>query len=143
MPDRPLDKTARDLDGIHVLLVEDTDDSRQVLRLTLQSCGAVVTSVATAKEAESLLWELRPHVLVTAINMPDDEVTQIRAVRAMSAAHGIHVPTIAITAARGRRAELLAEGFVEVLEKPLDPIEVCRTIRQHLPKPLREAAARD
>ena len=140
VPDKPMKKSARDLDGVHVLIVEDTDDSREVLRLTLQSCGALVTSVATAKEAESLLRELRPHILVTDITMPDDGITLIRAVRAMATAQGIRVPTVAITAARGRSAELLAEGFVEVLQKPLDPIELCRSIRRHLPRFVSEVA---
>ena len=143
MPHSPTDKAVRDLDGVHVLIVEDSDDSREVLRLALQYCGALVTSVATASEAESLLRELRPHVLVTDINMPDDGVALIRAARAMIAAHGFRVPTIAVTAARGRRAELLAEGFVEVMEKPLDPIGLCRTIRQHVPRPVSEAADDD
>lgn len=143
MPDKPIDKSARDLGGIHALIVEDSNDSREVLRLALQYCGALVTSVASASEAESLLSELRPHVLVTDINMPDDGVTLIRAVRAMSAAHGFRVPTIAVTGARGRRAELLAEGFVEVMEKPLDPIELCRSIRRHLPNQVSEAADGD
>src|SRR5215470_16511600 len=99
--DKPIHKTAHDLGGIHALIVEDNGDSREVLRLALQYCGALVTSVATASEAESLLSELRPHVLVTDINMPDDGVALIRAVRAVTAAHGFRVPTIAVTAAGG------------------------------------------
>ncbi len=87
-----------DLDGVHVLIVEDTDDSREILQLCLQYCGAFVTSAATAKEAERLLSELRPHVLVTDISMPDDGVALIRAVKATATAQGIHVPIIAITA---------------------------------------------
>jgi CheY-like chemotaxis protein len=31
-----------DLDGIHVLVVEDNDDSRDMLRLALEQCGAFV-----------------------------------------------------------------------------------------------------
>jgi CheY-like chemotaxis protein len=33
----------------------------------------------------------------------------------------MHIPAIAMTAYRGRREDLLAEGFVELLEKPFDP----------------------
>ena len=71
--------------------------------------------------------------------MSDDGVALIRAVKAIATVEGI--PIIAITAARGRRAKLLAEGFVEVVLKPLDPIELCRTVRRHLPTPASEAAA--
>ena len=43
----------RDLDGVHVLVVEDTDDSREVLRAVLEYCGALVTTAASAEEAKS------------------------------------------------------------------------------------------
>jgi CheY-like chemotaxis protein len=44
---------------------------------------------------------------------------------------GIRIPAIAVTAYQGRREELLAEGFVELIEKPLDPIALCGVIRRH------------
>ncbi len=131
------DTTVVDLDGIHVLIVEDTAESLEVLRVALQCCGALATSVATAREAEHLLRELRPHVLITDINKPDDGVALL------GMAGTILVATIAITAACGRRADLEAEGFVEVVESPLDALEVCRTIRQHLLIPASEAADSD
>jgi CheY-like chemotaxis protein len=36
-----------------------------------------------------------------------------------------------VTAYRGRREELLAEGFVELVDKPLNPIELCSVIARH------------
>jgi CheY-like chemotaxis protein len=127
----PRGHPAMDLTGVHVLVVEDTDDSREILRIALEYCGALVTAVASAEEAKRLLAEIRPHVLVTDIAMPDDGIEIIREVKAFVQAKGLHIPTIAITAHRGRRAELLAEGFTELMEKPLDPIKLCATIRQH------------
>jgi hypothetical protein len=51
------------LDGVYVLVVEDSDDSREALRRILEHCGALVT-------AARLLALLRPHVLVTDVGMP-------------------------------------------------------------------------
>jgi CheY-like chemotaxis protein len=121
----------RDLVGVHVLVVEDTDDSREVLRLALEYCGALVTTAESAQRAKLILETLRPHVLVTDIAMPDDGLELIREVKAVARAKGLHIPTIAITAYRGRREELLAEGFAELLEKPLDPIALCGVVRRH------------
>jgi CheY-like chemotaxis protein len=39
-----------DLAGVHVLVVDDTDDSREMLRVALEYCGALVTTAASAKE---------------------------------------------------------------------------------------------
>ena len=44
---------------------------------------------------------------------------------------GYRHPAIAVTAYRGRREELLAEGFAELIEKPLDPLRLCATVRIH------------
>jgi len=39
------------LRGVHVLVVEDDDDSRALLQTILQYCGALVTAVASARDA--------------------------------------------------------------------------------------------
>ncbi len=123
--------THRDLDGVHVLVVEDTADSREVLRAVLEYCGALVTTAASAEEAKRVLDTIRPHVLVSDIAMPDDGVELIREVKAVAQSKGMHIPAIAMTAYRGRREDLLAEGFVELLEKPFDPNTLCKAVRRH------------
>jgi CheY-like chemotaxis protein len=120
-----------DLAGVHVLVVEDTDDSREMLRVALEYCGALVTTAASAEEAKRVLETLRPHVLVSDIAMPDDGIELIREVLTVAQTKGFRIPAIAVTAHRGRRKELLAEGFAELVEKPLDPIALCSTIRRH------------
>ena len=104
-----------DLAGVHVLVVEDTDDSR----------------AASAEEAKRVLESLRPHVLVSDIGMPDDGLELIREVKTVARTKGLHIPAIGITAYQDRREELLAEGFVELIEKPLDPLALCAVVRRH------------
>ena len=117
--------------GVHVLVVEDTDDSRELFRMALEYCGALVTTAASAEEAKRILENLRPHVLVSDIGMPDDGLELIREVKTVAETKGLRIPAIAITAYRDRREELLAEGFVELVEKPLDPIALCEVVRRH------------
>jgi CheY-like chemotaxis protein len=111
-----------DLEGVHVLIVEDTDDSREMLKTVLEYCGALVTAAESAERAKRILED---------IAMPDDGIELIREVKAIAEAKGIHVPAIAVTAYRGRREELLAKGFAELVEKPLDPLTLCKVVRQH------------
>jgi CheY-like chemotaxis protein len=121
----------QDLAGIHVLIVEDTDDYRELLRMALEYCGALVTTAASAAEAKRVLESLRPHVLVSDIGMPDDGLELIREVKAVAQTTGLNIPAIAITAYRNRREELLAEGFAELVEKPIDPLALCGAVRRH------------
>jgi len=120
-----------DLRGIHVLVVEDDDDSREALRLVMEYCGAFVMAAASAEEAKRRLRIFRPHVLVTDIGMPGDGLALFREVKAMCSETGVRVPAIAITAYQRRRDELMDEGFVEVFEKPFDPMELCGAVRRH------------
>ena len=129
------DLTLQDLAGVHVLVVEDADDSREALQMVLEYCGALVTAAESAERAKRLLATLRPHVLVTDIAMPDDGLELIREVKAFAEEKGIRIPAIAITAYRDRREELLAEGFAELLEKPLDPHTLCGVVRRHAQLP--------
>ena len=55
------------LAGVRVLLVEDSYDTREGIRVLLKQRGADVTAVATAAEALAALPEVRPHVLLSDI----------------------------------------------------------------------------
>ena len=120
----------RDLEGAHVLVVEDTEDSRELLKIVLEYCGALVTAAESAERAKRILETLHPHVLVTDIAMPDDGIALIREVGTIAQTKDLEIPAIAV-AYRGRREELLAEGFTELVEKPLDPVTLCATVRRH------------
>ncbi len=43
----------RDLEGVHVLIVEDTDDSRELLKIVLEYCGALVTAAEPTRPSAS------------------------------------------------------------------------------------------
>lgn len=124
--------THRNLEGVHVLIVEDTDDSCEMLETALEYCGALVTTAASVKEAKRILTTLRPHISVTDLAVPNDGLALIREVMRVAWATGIpNIPAIAISAHRGRREELLDEGFVELVEKPINPIAFCAIVRRH------------
>ena len=120
-----------DLSGIHVLVVEDMDDARDALRMIFQFYGAKVRAAASAEEARSLLAEERPDIMVSDIAMPDDGIELIRAVKASADARDLRIPVIAITAHLYRADQLLAEGFAELVEKPFDPVALCRVVLRH------------
>lgn len=120
-----------DLSGIDILIVEDAEDAREALRMIFQFYGAKVRTAASAEEGQRLLSESRPDIMVSDIAMPDDGIGLIRAVKASADAQDLRIPVIAITAHRDLGEELAAEGFAELVEKPVDPITLCRVVLRH------------
>jgi signal transduction histidine kinase len=118
------------LNGVHVLIVEDDADSRNVLALLLQRLGALVEAVASAKDAYERLSMRRPDVLVSDIGMPDEDgYSLIRRVRQLCGEQ--HVPAIALTAyARKQDAEAaLGAGYDQHLPKPVAPADLIKAIK--------------
>jgi signal transduction histidine kinase len=118
------------LHGVHVLIVEDDTDSRNVLAVLLQRLGALVEAVASAKEAYDRVSHRRPDVLVSDIGMPDEDgYSLIRKLRQMGG--DPKLPAIALTAyARKQDAEAaLGAGYDRHLPKPVAPADLIKAIK--------------
>ena len=107
------------LNAVRILLVEDDDDTRELVRVTLENAGASVEAVATADDARRELLADAPDVLISDIRMPEEDgYSLIRSLRSA----GMVLPAIALTAyARREDAdEAYAAGFQIHLAKPID-----------------------
>lgn len=117
--------------GVHILVVDDDDDARHLIRTILEYCGALVTAVSSAPAALGTLRSVVPDVLLSDISMPDhDGYWLLEQVRALPAERGGRIPAVALTA-HGRAHgpdRTLAAGFQAHLSKPVDAWELCRTI---------------
>jgi signal transduction histidine kinase len=138
LPERPEPKSEtlaefEHLHGVHVLIVEDDADSRNVLALLLQRLGAMVEAVPSAREAVDRVSSRRPDVLVSDIGMPEEDgYSLIRRLRQLPGDIGNRLPAIALTAyARKQDAEAaLGAGFDYHLPKPVAPAELVRAIKR-------------
>jgi signal transduction histidine kinase len=129
-PQEALDSELEHLDGVHILIVEDDTDSRNVLAVLLQRLGALVEAVASAKEAFDRVSHRRPDVLVSDIGMPDEDgYSLIRRLRQMGGSR--RLPAIALTAyARKQDADAaIASGYDHHLPKPVAPADLIRAIK--------------
>jgi PAS domain S-box-containing protein len=126
---RPVASDCGGVDGLRVLVVDDDDDARVIVRRFLEDCNAVVTPAASAAEALAHLEAGRFDVLLSDIGMPgEDGYTLIRKVRA--AGHAI--PAVALTAyARpDDRVRATEAGFQAHLPKPADPAELVAVVAE-------------
>jgi CheY-like chemotaxis protein/nitrogen-specific signal transduction histidine kinase len=119
------------LNHLRILVVDDEDDTRDLLRAILESCGSEVATAASAAEAVELFPEWKPDVLISDIGMPgEDGYSLIGKVRALEAQHGGRVPAIALTAyARVEdRVRALMAGFQVHVPKPVEPVELMAVV---------------
>jgi CheY-like chemotaxis protein/two-component sensor histidine kinase len=115
------------LSGIKVLVVDDDEDAREMLRAALNSYGAEVITTSGASQALDALASENIDVLVSDINMPEiDGYELIRRVRAMKPEQGGRIPAVALTAyARAEdRLRALQSGYQTHVPKPVEPAEL-------------------
>ncbi|HEU4367573.1 MAG TPA: response regulator [Methylomirabilota bacterium] len=110
------------LDGVRVLVVDDTLHVLQVVTAILEQDGATVTAVSSAEEALAVLQTERPDVLLSDLAMPGlGGYWLIGQVRALPPERGGATPAAALTAFAGpeHRASVLRAGFQYHVEKPV------------------------
>jgi signal transduction histidine kinase/ActR/RegA family two-component response regulator len=133
------------LKGIHVLIVDDNEDAREMLKTALRDYGATVHVTASAAQAMSLLeHKLTPDVLISDIGMPDaDGYEFIRRVRTAGNAATRLLPAIAVTAYADPEDRIRATvaGYQIHLAKPVDSALVAASIASLVlaPRHTREA----
>jgi signal transduction histidine kinase/ActR/RegA family two-component response regulator len=127
------------LRNVRILVVDDQEDARDLLRTMLSQYGALVTTVDNARAALEEIDQRPPDVVLSDVGMPrQDGYDLIRQLRRRATQRGGRIPAIAVTAyaSVADRAAALESGYQAHVAKPFDPAELARTIagvhREHL-----------
>jgi CheY-like chemotaxis protein len=115
---------------LHILVVDDDEDTREMLRQILSHAGALVTTAPDGESALVILRNVAADVVISDLSMPRHDGRWVaRNLRALEGRQG-KVPAIAITAYRETQFETdaIAAGFDVYLEKPLDFRRLIETI---------------
>src|SRR5881394_365044 len=102
-----------------ILLVEDKESLRRVLRLTLENSGYSVTEAADARAALNEIANTRHHLVLTDLRMPNGSgLDVLRAARSADA----DVPVIVMTAfgSIDEAVQAMKDGAHDFLQKPVD-----------------------
>ena len=128
-------------DAAHLLIVDDDDRIRDLLKKFLIRQGFLVTAARHAAQARRLLAGLAFDLVVLDVMMPgEDGLSLTAALRA----GGLAVPVILLTA-RGEAADRIAgleAGADDYLAKPFEPRELVLRINAILRRAPRPEAAR-
>ena len=119
--DPTMQHTSEPLGGLHILVVEDNEINRAVVREMLRADGHMIEEVANGKEAVELAAEAPFDLILMDISMPVmDGQTATRAIRQGNGACAM-TPIIALTAnaMASEQAAFLEDGMNSVLIKPL------------------------
>jgi DNA-binding NtrC family response regulator len=102
-----------------ILLVEDKESLRRVLRLTLEHAGYSVTEAADAREALNEIGRVPHKIVLTDLRMPNGSGLDV--LRAARAADG-NVPVIVMTAygSIDEAVQAMKDGAHDFLQKPVD-----------------------
>lgn len=104
-----------------ILLVEDTEDNRVMMRRLLEMSGYVVTEAVNGMEAVAHAESEEPEVILMDLSLPlVDGLAATRKIRQMPGLKG--VPIIAVSAhdTMDFHAEALAAGCDAYITKPID-----------------------
>ncbi|HYR85878.1 MAG TPA: ATP-binding protein [Terriglobia bacterium] len=126
----PIEKhDSSSLEGLRVLLVEDDDDTREVVSDALKRYGASVIEAASAGEALQLFVTKSPDVLVADIGMPDMNGYELLS-KIRSEDRGRDIPAVAVTAFASPedRQKSLRAGFQAHISKPISVKELIAAI---------------
>jgi signal transduction histidine kinase/FixJ family two-component response regulator len=137
-------EVAADLNGITLLLVEDDDDTREVVKEILEDAGALVVTASTARSALEVLDRALPDVLVSDLGLPGQDGFELMTSVRQSSAEALRaIPAIALSAYTADRDAARAQevGYQRHLGKPVDPETLVRTIRDLLPAARSTSAA--
>lgn len=119
------------LNGLRVLVVDDSADTLELIAFILEQCKAQVMRATSAHEAFEAIAQSKPDLLISDISMPDEDgYSLIARVRTLEAKQGSQIPAIALTAlARDEDCtRALAAWFQMHLSKPVEPAELVAVV---------------
>ena len=117
-----------------ILVVEDQDDNRRILRDLLTSAGYEMVEAVTGKEGVAMAEAHRPDLILMDIQLPElDGYEATRRIKADPALQPIPIIAVTSYALSGDDATAYEAGCVDYVTKPFSPRQLLAKIRELLP----------
>jgi CheY-like chemotaxis protein len=117
--------------AVRVLVVDDDESIRQIVRLCLGDEGYDVFEAANGLDALALLPDCRPDLILLDLRMPVMDGWEFA--RRYRLGPGPHAPIIAFLAALNAEAEAADLEAVGILAKPFDLEDLLAMVRRQTP----------
>jgi len=119
------------LQGIKILAIDDSMDTRELLSAVLGGCGAHVTTASSVRDALDLFAAWNADIVICDIGMPEEDGnTFIKAMRKLAPEQGGNTPAIALTGyvRIEDRLRALEAGYQMFVPKPIEAGELCTIV---------------
>ena len=120
--------------GELILLVEDNDNNRLLIRDVLQASGYVVAEAETAEDGLRMATEQHPALILMDIQLPGmNGIEALQHLRADPATRAIPVIAVTASAMTQDRHQIMAAGFDGYQSKPISVKGFLQAVREMLP----------
>jgi len=117
-----------------ILVVEDHEDNRQILRVLLGSAGYQMIEAHDGETALTTAASARPDLILMDIQLPGlDGYEATRRIKADPALRGIPIIAVTSYALSGDEEKARAAGCSAYVAKPYSPLELLKKLREYLP----------
>jgi two-component system cell cycle response regulator DivK len=117
-----------------ILLVEDNDNNRMLIRDVLHASGYRVVEAETAEDGLRMAAEQRPALILMDIQLPGmNGIDALRRLRADPDTRAIPVIAVTASAMTQDRRQIMAAGFDGYQAKPISVKGFLQTVREMLP----------
>jgi two-component system, cell cycle response regulator DivK len=116
-----------------ILVVEDTEDNRQILRDLLNAAGYVLIEAVDGEAGVAMAAEHKPDLILMDIQLP--QIDGYEATRRIKAQPELkHIPIVAVTsyALSGDEEKTRAAGCDAYIAKPYSPRQLLAKVRELL-----------
>ena len=119
--------------GARILVVEDQEDNRRILRDLLGSAGFDIVEAVTGEEGVRLAGEHVPDLILMDIQLPDiDGYEATRRIKSDPALSGIPIIAVTSYALSGDEAKAMEAGCDGYVAKPFSPRALLQKVRDQL-----------
>jgi DNA-binding response OmpR family regulator len=114
-----------------ILIVDDDESIRQIVRLCLMDEGYEVYEAPNGQAALDALADFQPELILLDLRMPVMDGWEFS--RRYADLPGSHVPIVAFVAALNAEQECAMLSTASILTKPFDLDDLLAAVRGHLP----------
>ena len=116
-----------------VLIVEDNEKNRKLLRDILQHMGHATLEAATGHEGVRLALQEVPDLILMDIQLPDiDGIQALRQIRGQRALDATPVLAVSASVMPDEQQKIVTSGFDAFITKPIDLKQFRETVSQFL-----------
>jgi len=119
----------------NVMVVEDNEKNRKLMRVVLKAKGYNIIEAATGEEALNLLKNQKPDIILMDIQLPGiDGLTLIKQIKASVITKDIPIIAVTAYAMKGDEQKILDTGCNAYVSKPINTQELPLIVEKYIKK---------